>query len=69
MDDDRATDLPSAGHSMTTRVIGGGRVGVRELLRAPDVDVALALLAFIGLLVNRSGEVRLEEEQLVTLRP
>ena len=38
---------------MTTRVIGGGRVGVRELLRAPDVDVALALLAFIGLLVDR----------------
>src|SRR3977135_1112814 len=38
---------------MTTRVIGGGRVGVRQLLRAPDVDVALARLAFIGLLVNR----------------
>jgi signal transduction histidine kinase len=53
VDDDRATDPPSAAHSMTTPVIGGGRVGVRELLRAPDVDVALALLAFIGLLVNR----------------
>jgi len=53
VDDDRATDLPSAAHAMTTRVIGGGRVGVRELLRAPDVDVALALLAFIGLLVDR----------------
>src|SRR2546421_7581016 len=45
---------------MTTRVIGGGRVGVRGLLRAPDVDVALALLAFIGLVVDRvvSGGIR-----------
>jgi signal transduction histidine kinase len=53
VDDDRATDLLSAAHAMTTRVTGGGSVGVRELLRAPDVDVALALLAFIGLLVDR----------------
>jgi signal transduction histidine kinase len=40
---------------MTTRVIGGGRTGVRQLVRAPDVDVALALLAFIGLLVDRAA--------------
>src|SRR4029077_18743993 len=38
---------------MTTRAVGGGRMGVRDLVRAPDVDVALALLAFIGLLVDR----------------
>ena len=38
---------------MTTRVVGGGRIGVRGLVHAPDVDVALALLAFIGLLVDR----------------
>src|SRR5882757_3657926 len=52
-DHDRATDHPGAAHAMTTRVVGGGRIGVRELLAAPDVDVALALLAFIGLLVDR----------------
>jgi signal transduction histidine kinase len=38
---------------MTTRAVGGGRIGVRDLVRAPDVDVALALLAFIGFLVDR----------------
>ncbi|MEA2593019.1 MAG: hypothetical protein QOD62_2850 [Actinomycetota bacterium] len=47
------TDLPAAVHMITTRLVASGRTWLRELLRAPDVDVALAVVAFIALVFDR----------------
>ena len=47
------THLPAAVHMITTRLVASGRTWLRELLRAPDVDVALALVAFIALVFDR----------------
>jgi signal transduction histidine kinase len=38
--------------TVTTRVAASGRLGLQGLLRAPDVDQILAILAFIALLVD-----------------
>ncbi len=38
--------------AVTTRIGAGGRLGLQRLLRAPDTDQILAVLAFIALLVD-----------------
>lgn len=48
----RGPNISSAVRSVTVRVIAGGRLGLRELLRAPDLDLVFALVAFGALLVD-----------------
>ncbi|HEY2489007.1 MAG TPA: hypothetical protein VGI37_05855, partial [Streptosporangiaceae bacterium] len=38
--------------AVTTRVTAGGRLGLRGLLRVPDIDQILAAIAFVALLVD-----------------
>ena len=38
--------------AVTTRVAAGGRLGLQGLLRAPDIDQVLAVIAFVALLVD-----------------
>ena len=38
--------------AVTTRMTASGRLGLQGLLRAPDIDQALALIAFVALLID-----------------
>src|SRR5580693_4174830 len=48
----RDTNVFSAVRRVIVRLIAGGRRQWRTLLRAPDIDLVLALAAFVALLVD-----------------
>jgi len=48
----RDTNVFSAARRVIVRLIAGGRLQWRALLRAPDIDLVLALAAFVALLVD-----------------
>jgi hypothetical protein len=48
----RGPNVSSAVRRVTVRLAAGGRLGLRGLLRAPDIDLVLALAAFVALLVD-----------------
>jgi signal transduction histidine kinase len=48
----RGTNVSSAVRAVTMPLVAGGRLGLRGLVRAPDIDLALALAAFVALLVD-----------------
>jgi signal transduction histidine kinase len=48
----RGTNVSPAVRAVTMPLVAGGRLGLRGLARAPDIDLALALAAFVALLVD-----------------
>ena len=46
------TNVSAAFRAVTMRLVARGRPGQQGLLRAPDIDVVLALIAFVALLVD-----------------
>jgi hypothetical protein len=48
----RGTNVSSALRRVTMPLVAGGRPGLRGWLRAPDIDLVLALAAFVALLVD-----------------
>ena len=48
----RGTNVSSAVRRVTMPLVAAGRPGLRGLLRAPDVDLLLALAAFVALLAD-----------------
>jgi signal transduction histidine kinase len=48
----RGTNLSAATRGVIMPRVAGGRTGLRGLLRAPDIDLVLALAAFVALLAD-----------------